>query len=44
MAYATSVYPDERSSPIRVYSVCQSTKYFKKQLHEKDILHQKSLK
>ena len=39
ITYANSVVPDQtapkRSSLIRVYTVCQSTKYFKKQLHKK---------
>ena len=47
MAYANSADPDqtapERSSLIRVYTVCHSTKYFKKELHKKQNLGQKSM-
>ena len=32
-----------RSSLIRVYSVCHSTKYFKKRLHKKETLGQNSM-
>ena len=42
MAYANSVDPDQ-SSLIRVYTVCHSAKYFKKQLHKKQNLGQNSL-
>ena len=39
MAYANSADPDQ--SLIRIYTVCHSTKYFKKQLHQKQKLCQK---
>ena len=32
-----------QESLIRVYNVCHSTKYFKKQLHKKQNLSQKSM-
>ena len=35
IAYANSVDPDKTVPLIRVYSVCHSMKYFKKQLHKK---------
>ena len=42
MAYANSADPDQTgSSLIRVCTVCQSTKYFKKQLHKKQKLGKK---
>ena len=45
-AYANSADPDQtatRSSRIKVYTVCHSTKYFKKQLHKKQNLGPKSM-
>ena len=40
--YANSEDPDSfQSSLIRVYTVCNSTKYFEKQLHKKQNLGQK---
>ena len=47
IAYSYSADPDQtapRSSLIRVYTVCHSNKYFKKQLHKKQNLGQKSMK
>ena len=41
IAYANSVDPE--SSLIRVYTVCPSTKYFKKELHKKQNLIQKCM-
>ena len=43
MAYANSVDPDQISL-IWVYSVCHSTKYFKKQLQKKQYLSKKKKK
>ena len=45
MAYANNVDPDQtaRSSLIRVYTVCHSTLYFKKQLPKKQNLGQKNV-
>ena len=47
MAYANSADPDqtapEGAAWIRVYTVCHSTKYFKKQLHKKQNLGQNSM-
>ena len=44
MAYANSVDPDqtapEGGNLIRVYTVCHSTKYFKKQLRKKQFRSQ----
>ena len=44
VAYANSADPDltAPSSLIRVYTVCHSTEYLKKQLHKKQNLGQKS--
>ena len=45
--YANSADPDQtapgRSSLIRVYTVCLSTSYFKKQLHKKQNLGQNNM-
>ena len=42
MIYANSADPDQ-TALIRVYIVCHSTKYFKKQLHKKRNLGQNSM-
>ena len=46
LAYVNSVDPDQTapSSLIRVYTVCHSNKYFKKQLHRKQNLGLKGMK
>ena len=46
MTYANSADPHQTAPEgglIRVYIVCHSTKYFKKQLHKKQILGQNSM-
>ena len=43
MTYTDSADPDQTAPGIRVYTVCFSTKYFKKQLHKKQNLGQNSL-